>query len=77
MVQTEVRGLEGKKKPPTRGIQETTYIILIMSFESSLTAVLLGVLELEAHATAQGLALKLIQLTVLTFKMGELDSSSP
>lgn len=48
-----------------------------MSFESSLTAVLLGVLELEAHATAEGLALKLIQLTVLTFKMGELDSSSP
>lgn len=68
MLQIEVRGLgEAKKR---WGILQTTYIIQIICSESSLTVVLLGVLELdkymvalEVRATGKGPAPKIIRLS--------------
>lgn len=61
-----------------------TYIIPLTCSEFSLAVVLLGVHELEryitdleVHATVKDPALKIMQRSVLIFKMSELDSSSP
>lgn len=59
------------------GILQTTYIIWIICSESSLTVVLLGILQLDVLATGKGPALKITQLTLLTFKISELHRSSP